>query len=57
MLDLINQTMGKLKVDVRHVFRNELDSAGLAEQYDDDEVEYDPIGESAYGDERLAHDN
>ena len=57
MLGLINQTMGKLVVNARQVFRDELDSAGLAEQYDDDEVEYDPIGDSAYGDERLAHDN
>ena len=49
MLDLINQTMGKPIVDATQVFRDALDSAGLAEQYGDDEVEYDPIGDGAYG--------
>ena len=37
--------------DGREVFRNALDSAGLAtDRYaGDDEVEYDPVGEDAYG--------
>ena len=51
MLDLINRTMRKPAVDGREVFRNALDSAGLAtDRYPgDDEVEYDPVGEDAYG--------
>ena len=49
MLDLINLTMGKPAADGRQVFRDALGSAGLAEQYGDDEVEYDPIGDGAYG--------
>ena len=57
MLDLINRTMGKPAVDGRQVFRDALDSAGLAEQDSDDEVEYDPIGDSAFGDETLGGDN
>ena len=57
MLDLINRTMGKPAVDGRQVFRDALDSAGLAEQDSDDEVEYDPIGDSAFGDETLGRDN
>ena len=56
MLDLINRTMGKPTVDGRKVFRDALDSAGLAEQYADDEVEYDPLGHSAFGDETLGGD-
>ena len=50
MLDLINRTMRKPETDGRGVFRNALDSAGLAaNRYAaDDEVEYDPIGEGAY---------
>lgn len=56
MLDLINRTMGKPAVNGRQVFRDALDSAGLAEEYDD-EVEYDPLGDSAYGDETSANDN
>ena len=56
MLDLINRTMGKQAVDGREVFRNALDSAGLAtDRYaEDDEVEYDPIGEGAYDGEETA---
>ena len=50
MLDLINLTMGKPPADGRQVFRDALDSAGLADQFGDDEVEYDPLGDSAYGD-------
>ena len=57
MLDLINRTMGKPTVDGRQVFRDALDSAGLMEEYDDDEVEYDSLGDSAYGDETLSDDN
>ena len=57
MLDLINQAMDKPTVDARQVFRDALDSAGLAEQYADDEVEYDPLGDSAFGDEALGGDN
>ena len=54
MLDLINQTMGKPAVDGRQVFRDELKSASPAtELYEDDEIELDPFGESAYGDEAL----
>ena len=51
MLDLINRAMRKPQVDGRSVFRNALDSAGLAsDQYGiDEDVEYDPIGDSAYG--------
>ena len=50
MLDLINRTMGKPIVDARGMFRDELISASPpAEQYDDDEIEYDPMGDSAYG--------
>ena len=51
MLNLINRTMRKPAVDGRKVFRNALDSAGLAtDRYaGDDEVEYDPVGEDAYG--------
>jgi len=56
MLNLINLTMGKPAVDGRQVFRDALDSAGLAEEYDD-EVEYDPLGDSAYGDETVTNDN
>ena len=50
MLDLINRTMGKQALDGREAFRNALDSAGLAtDRYvEDDDVEYDPIGEGAY---------
>ncbi|MDE2903836.1 MAG: DUF262 domain-containing protein [Chloroflexota bacterium] len=55
MLDLINRTMGKPSVDGRQVFRDALDSAGLAEEYDD-EIEYDPFGDSAYADETLGSD-
>ena len=52
MLNLINRTMRKPLGDGRSVFRNALDSAGVAtEQHaEDDEVEYDPVGEGAYGD-------
>ena len=51
MLDLITRTMGKPAVDGRQVFRDELKSASLGVgQIDDDEVEHDPIGESAYSD-------
>ena len=57
MLDLINRTMGKPAVDGRQVFRDALDSAGLAEQDGDDELEFNPVGDSAYGDETLANDN
>ena len=57
MLDLINQAMDKPTVDTRQVFRDALDSAGLAEQYGDDEVEYDPLGDSAFGDETLGDDS
>lgn len=55
MLDLINRTMGKPTVDGRQVFRDALDSAGLAEDYDE-EIEFDPLGDSAYGDESLGDD-
>ena len=53
MLDLISRTMRKPSIDGREVFRGALDSAGLtSEPYgSDDEVEYDPVGEGAYGDE------
>lgn len=56
MLDLINRTMRKPAVDGREAFRNALDSAGLAtDRYaEDDEVEYDPIGEEAYDGEETA---
>ena len=54
MLDLINQTMGKPIVDATQVFRDALGSAGLAERYGDDEDEYDPIGDSAYGGDELS---
>ena len=56
MLDLINRTMGKQALDGREAFRNALDSAGLAtDRYaEDDEVEYDPIGEGAYDGEETA---
>ena len=57
MLDLINRTLGKPTVDGRQVFRDALDSAGLAEQHGDDEVEYDPLGDGAFGDETLGGDN
>ncbi len=50
MLDLINQTMGKPTVDGRQVFRDAF-AVGLIEQYGDDEIEYDPIGDSAYADD------
>ena len=50
MLDLINRTMGKPIVDARSMFRDELISASPpVQQYDDDEVEYDPMGDNAYG--------
>ena len=50
MLDLINKAMRRPMVDGRTVFLKALDSAGLAtDDYgDDDDVEYDPIGEGAY---------
>ncbi len=51
MLDLVNGTMGKPIVDGRQVFDNALDSAGLTTEQDDDEAEYDPIGDRAYGEE------
>lgn len=53
MLDLINRTMHKPAVDSREVFRTAVGTAGLpAEQYDsNDDVEYDPIGQGAYGDD------
>ena len=54
MFDLINRAMRKPPIDGRLVFRNALDSAGLTTgKYDsDDEVEYDPVGDSAaYGSE------
>ena len=53
MLDLISRTMRKPSIDGREVFRGALDSAGLSsEPYgSDDEVEYDPVGEGAYGDD------
>ena len=51
MLDLVNGTMGKPIVDGRQVFDNALDSAGLTTEQDDDEAEYDPIGDKAYGEE------
>ena len=53
MLDLINRAMRKPLMDGRLVFRNALDSAGLTtgKYGSDDEVEYDPIGDSAYGGE------
>ena len=45
MVDLISWTMGKPPADSRQVFRDALNSASPdADQ--DDEVEYDPIGES-----------
>ena len=52
MLDLINKTIRKPETDGREVFRKALDSAGLAtyRYAEDDEVEYDPIGEGAYDD-------
>lgn len=51
MLDLINLTLGKPTVDGREMFRDELISASPAtEQYDDDDIEYDPMGDSAYSD-------
>ena len=51
MLDLVNQAMHKPEVDGRLVFRNALGSAGLTmDPYSrDEEVEYDPVGDSAYG--------
>ena len=57
MIDLINLAMDKPTVDARQVFRDALDSAGLAEQYGDDEVEYDPLGDSVYSDETATNDN
>lgn len=50
MLGLINRAMRKPPIDGRLVFRNALDSAGLTtSKYDsDDEVEFDPVGDSAY---------
>ena len=53
MLDLINRAMRRPVIDGRAVFRNALDSAGVTTgNYDgDDEVEYDPVGASAYGGE------
>ena len=59
MLDLISRTMRKPSIDGREVFRGALDSAGLtSEPYgSDDEVEYDPVGEGAYGDERPLAEN
>ena len=54
MLDLINQTMGKPTSDRRQVFQTALNSASLATKQDGDEVEYDPIGESAYDGAGLA---
>ena len=51
MLDLITRTMGKLSVDGRQVFRDELKAVSLGlGQVDDEEVEHDPVGESAYSD-------
>ena len=52
MLDLINRAMRKPHVDGRSVFRSALDAAGVTIDQDDvgdEEVEYDPIGASAYG--------
>ena len=58
MFDLITQTMGKLPVDRRQVFQDALGSVGLETEYDDDdEVEYDPVGESAYTDVEVAADD
>ena len=50
MLDLIGQTMGKPAADSRRVFRDALSSAIPTEGEDDGDIDYDPIGESAYGD-------
>ena len=50
MLDLITRTMRKPAFDGRQVFLDELKSASLRVGQIDDEVEYDPIGESAYSD-------
>ena len=52
MLELINQTIGKPIIDGRPVLRGELVSASpAAAQYDDDEIEHDPMGEVAYAHE------
>ena len=49
MLGLITRTMGKPVVDGRQVFRDELKSASLGVvQIDDEEIDHDPMGESAY---------
>ena len=49
MLDLITRTMRKPAFDGRQVFLDELKSASLGiVQNDDDEVDHDPMGESAY---------
>ena len=59
MLDLITRTMRKPAIDGREVFRSALDSAGLtSDPYgSDDEFEYDPVGEGAYGDEGPLDEN
>ena len=50
MLDLITRTMRKPAVNGRQVFRDELKSASLGiAQNDDEEIDHDPMGESAYG--------
>ena len=54
MLDLITKTMGKPQIDGCQVFHDELSSAQLIDEYDDDEeIEHDEIGESVYGDDGL----
>ena len=52
MLDLITQTMGKPRIDGYQVFHDELSSAQLIAEIDDDEeIEHDQIGDSVYGDD------
>ena len=55
MLDLISQAMGKPLQDGKDVFRNALNSAGLEDQFDDSDIEYDEIGGRAY-DESISAD-
>ena len=52
MLDLITRTMGKPRIDGYQVFHDELSSAQLIAEHDDDEeVEHDEIGEGVYRDD------
>ena len=57
MLDLISRTMRKPTIEGRHVFRNELMAANHAFNLIDDEVDYDPIGESSYSESASVSDH